>query len=187
MSPGAPRHYQDQEILDHPLGIALAVPRDGRIRLTFDVNLLWMYEKCKSEVRMHLQPSKFLEETRYYTEEIPRLKGRVAAKLEKLHKFDGLMREYGDFCILDMDPGDPDGNVHAVYRAGRPRDQRFIFMIYNHGPPCFPLSIHKLILLSRRPEILVSQGLFYKSNNEKINSSWRRIMCVPEALFIIIR
>lgn len=78
---------------------------------------------------MHLQPSKFLEETRYYTEEIPRLKGRVAIKLEKLHKFDRLIREYGDFCILDIDPEIPDGNAHAVYRAGRTRDQRFILMI----------------------------------------------------------
>lgn len=78
---------------------------------------------------MHLQPSKCLEETRYYTEEIPRLKGRVAIKLEKLHTFDRLIREYGDFCILDIDPGIPDGNAHAVYRAGRPRDQRFIPII----------------------------------------------------------
>lgn len=135
---------------------------------------------------MHLQPSKCLEETRYYTEEIPRLKGRVATKLEKLHKFDTLMREYGDFCILDMDPENPDGNAHAVYRAGRPRDQRFIFMIYHHGPLFFPLSIHILIHLSRRPEILVSRGLFHKSDNDHINSSWRRIMCAPEALLIIV-
>lgn len=83
---------------------------------------------------MHLQPSKCLEETRYYAEEIPRLKSRVATKLEKLHRFDRLMREYGDFCILDIDPGNPDGNVHAVYRAGCPRDQRFIFMRDHHGP-----------------------------------------------------
>lgn len=83
---------------------------------------------------MHLQPSKCLEETRYYTEEIPRLKGRVAIKLEKLHKFDRLIREYGDFCILDIDPGIPDGNAHAVYRAGRSRYQRFILMIVPHGP-----------------------------------------------------
>lgn len=140
VSPGAPRHYQVQEILDHPLGIALAVPRDGRIRLTFDVRLLWMYEKCKSEVRMHLQPSKCLEETRYYTEEIPRLKGRVAIKLEKLHTFDRLIREYGDFCILDIDPEFPDGNAHAVYRAGRPRDQRFILMIDPSWAPFYTLE-----------------------------------------------
>lgn len=51
----------------------------------------------------------------------------------------------------------------------------------------FPLSIYKLIHLSRRPEMLVSQGLFYQSDNDHINSYWRRIMYVSEALFIITR
>lgn len=88
---------------------------------------------------MHLQPSKCLEETRYYIEEIPRLKGRVAIKLEKLHTFDRLIREYGDFCILDIDPGIPDGNAHAVYRAGRRRDQRSIPLI---DPPQAPFCSH---------------------------------------------
>lgn len=141
-----------------------------------------MYEKCKSEVRMHLQPSKCLEETRYYKEEIPRLKSRVAIKLEKLHTFDRLMREYGDFCILDIEPGNSDGSVHAVYRAGSPRDQRFILMIIHYGPLFVSLEHSKLIHSSRRPEMLVSQGLFYQSDNDHINSSWRRIMCVSEAL-----
>jgi hypothetical protein len=95
----------DTTTLERCLGTALSVPRDGRIRLTFDLSWLWTYEQHIVRV---------LNEKR---DEKQRTREAVLSKIESLRRFDKAMRELGDFCVFDSDPSNP-GSDPVVYRLG---------------------------------------------------------------------
>ena len=72
------------------IGITLPVPRDGRIRLSFDLPWLWEYEAHL----MSLDTKK--------GEDKEKLRKAVESKMEKIETFYKEFRESGYFCILDI-------------------------------------------------------------------------------------
>jgi len=97
------------------LGIAMLIPHDGRIKLTFYLPWQWKYEELQMRLEELTPPERELTQ-----EEVERLQEKVVRKMQDLRRLDKEMRKLGDFCILDTDFGHQDP-VQVVYRLGEPR------------------------------------------------------------------
>jgi hypothetical protein len=98
-------------------GIALPVPRDGRIRLSFDLPWLWEYE---AEIRP-VNTEKDNENEKF--------RKALESKMEEIEKFYQKLKKSGDFCILDINLTNED-TKSAIYRPGPiSRVERLVLMI----------------------------------------------------------
>lgn len=103
-------------------GIALPVPRDGRIRLSFDLPWLWEYEAHI----MSLDTEKGLT-----PEDKEKLRKALESKMENIETFHKKLCESGDFYILDINLTNQDTQV-ATYRPGpvsNPEDSGWLVLM----------------------------------------------------------
>jgi hypothetical protein len=110
--------YNDKE-----MGVAWDIPRDGRIRLSFDLGWLGKFVDKMAGLRPHRnEPSVTLK-----------------SMMQTIKKFYGKLGELVDFCILDTNLKDS-GPVLAIYRPGsshveehQTQDNRLVLVIALYG------------------------------------------------------
>jgi hypothetical protein len=119
------------------------VPRDGRIILAFDMPWLWISEKYKMQI----------ENSSLFTGHEIGLQEKVELRMKNLKRFDEVMRDFGEFAILDSDPSKLEIGP-AVYRHGfttaqmnGERDERFSSHDYY---PATKRDAYRLILGLKR-------------------------------------
>lgn len=86
---------------DKGMGIAWSIPRDGRIRLSFDRVWLRMFvNTIEGFARVPEMSTKTLE-----------------SMMERIKDFHGKLKTSGDFCVLDSDVTSEDP-ILAMYKPG---------------------------------------------------------------------
>ncbi|KAL5313133.1 hypothetical protein ACEPPN_018866 [Leptodophora sp. 'Broadleaf-Isolate-01'] len=93
--------------VDKEMGIAWSIPRDGRIRLSFDLGWLTKFEDSMHHWDAEEPTSERKEKSRKALE----------SKMRTIKEFHNNLRKSGDFCIVDSNLANPDP-VLAIYRPG---------------------------------------------------------------------
>lgn len=130
-------------------GIALPIPRDGRIRLSFDLPWHWEYEAHM----MSLDTEKGLT-----PEDKGKLRKALESKMEKIETFHKKLCESGDFYVLDINPTKQDTEL-ATYRPRPVSDLEDSDRVESETPECSTNQWERVIFCQGLSSVLAANDL----------------------------